>query len=44
MLTLYTTPVIYLFLDQLRQRWALRRRRAGNLPMLEWQAPHPSAG
>jgi hypothetical protein len=44
MLTLYTTPVIYLALDQLRQRWALRRRREGNLPAPGWQAPHPSAG
>jgi multidrug efflux pump subunit AcrB len=42
MLTLYTTPVIYLALDQLRQRWALRR--AKNLPALDWQAPQPSAG
>jgi hypothetical protein len=32
MLTLYTTPVVYLVLDQLRQRWAVRRRRAKNLP------------
>jgi hypothetical protein len=37
LLTLYTTPVIYLALDRLRQRWALRRRRAGNLPALDWQ-------
>jgi len=44
MLTLYTTPVIYLALDQLRQRWALRRRRAGNLPAPGWQTPQPSAG
>ncbi|PYJ41802.1 MAG: hypothetical protein DME86_07155 [Verrucomicrobia bacterium] len=43
MLTLYTTPVIYLFLDQLRQRWALRRRGA-NLPAPGWQTPQPSAG
>src|SRR5207253_2007393 len=43
MLTLYTTPVIYLFLDQLRQRWALRRRGA-NLPAPGWQTPEPSAG
>jgi len=25
MLTLYTTPVIYLWLDQFRQRWSRRR-------------------
>jgi Cu/Ag efflux pump CusA len=41
--TLYTTPVIYLALDQLRQHWALRRRRAGNLPALDWQTAQPSA-
>ncbi len=29
-LTLYTTPVIYLMLDKLRQRWARRRRAAAN--------------
>jgi multidrug efflux pump subunit AcrB len=43
MLTLYTTPVIYLALDQLRQRRALRRR-GNNLPALGWQSPQPSAG
>jgi multidrug efflux pump len=30
-LTLYTTPVIYLYLDRLRL-WALRRRAARPLP------------
>jgi multidrug efflux pump len=30
-LTLYTTPVIYLYLDRLRL-WALRRRAGGQLP------------
>ena len=44
MLTLYTTPVVYLFLDQLRQRWALGHRRAKNLPAPGWQTPQPSAG
>jgi multidrug efflux pump subunit AcrB len=43
MLTLYTTPVIYLALDQLRQRRALRRSRGKNLPALGWPAPQPSA-
>jgi Cu/Ag efflux pump CusA len=42
MLTLYTTPVIYLALDQLRQRRALRR--SGNLPAVSWQTPQPSTG
>jgi multidrug efflux pump len=28
MLTLYTTPVVYLYLDRFRLRWARRRRRA----------------
>jgi multidrug efflux pump len=28
MLTLYTTPVVYLYLDRLRLRWARRRGRA----------------
>jgi multidrug efflux pump len=27
MLTLYTTPVIYLWLDQLRQSWSQKRAR-----------------
>ena len=44
MLTLYTTPVVYLILDQLRQRWALGHRRAKNLPAPGWQTPQPSAG
>jgi hydrophobe/amphiphile efflux-1 (HAE1) family protein len=44
MLTLYTTPVIYLALDQLRQRRALRRSRGRNLPAMGWQAPQPSTG
>jgi predicted RND superfamily exporter protein len=39
MLTLYTTPVIYLALDQLRQRRELPGRDEGNLPALGWQAP-----
>jgi multidrug efflux pump len=42
LLTLYTTPVIYLALDQLRQRRALRRR-GKNLPALGWQSPQPVA-
>jgi multidrug efflux pump len=42
MLTLYTTPVIYLALDRLRQRRALRRR-GKNLPALGWQSPQPVA-
>jgi multidrug efflux pump subunit AcrB len=29
MLTLYSTPVIYLWLDQFRQRWQRRRSHAG---------------
>ena len=44
MLTLYTTPVIYLALDRLRQRRALHGCDDGNLPALGWQAPRPSAG
>ena len=43
MLTLYTTPVIYLVLDQMRQRWALRRQREKHLPAVGWQSPQPSA-
>jgi multidrug efflux pump len=42
MLTLYTTPVIYLVLDRLRQRRTLRRR-AKNLPALGWQSTQPAA-
>ena len=44
MLTLCTAPVIYLALEQMRQRRRPRRRRAGNLPALGWPAPQPSAG
>jgi multidrug efflux pump len=44
MLTLYTTPVIYLVLDQLRQRWAVHRRPAKNLTASGWQTPQPSVG
>ena len=29
MLTLYTTPVVYLYLDRMRLRWANRRSRRG---------------
>jgi hypothetical protein len=29
-LTLFTTPVIYLWFDGLSQRWAARRSRAGS--------------
>jgi multidrug efflux pump len=43
MLTLYTTPVIYLVLDRLRQRRALRRH-GKDLPALGWQSPQPAAG
>jgi multidrug efflux pump len=42
MLTLYTTPVIYLVLDRMRQRRASRRGRK-NLPALGWQSPQPAA-
>jgi multidrug efflux pump len=42
-LTLYTTPVIYLALDQLRQRRKLRRS-VEKLPGAGWQSPQPSAG
>src|SRR4051812_1408963 len=42
MLTLYTTPVIYLALDQLRQRRRLRRT-AENLPGVGWRSPQPVA-
>ncbi len=41
-LTLFTTPVIYLALDQLRQRRKLRRRHVENLPALAWRVPQPS--
>src|ERR1022692_2439568 len=40
MLTLYTTPVIYLALDQLRQRRRKLRRKIAVLPPLAWS---PSA-
>ncbi|MEY2519998.1 MAG: multidrug efflux pump [Verrucomicrobiota bacterium] len=43
MLTLYTTPVIYLAFDQLRQRRKLRRC-VEKLPGAGWQSPEPSAG
>jgi hypothetical protein len=43
-LTLYTTPVIYLALDHLRQHRAFRRRPGKNQPALGWQAPQPSVG
>jgi multidrug efflux pump len=32
-LTLYTTPVIYLYLDRLRLRWEAFRRRSGRAPI-----------
>ena len=35
-LTLYTTPVIYLALDQLRQRKRTRASRGGNLRPIRW--------
>ena len=44
MLTLYTTPVIYLFLDQLRRRGALHRGSAGSVPALDRPTLQPSAG
>jgi multidrug efflux pump len=34
MLTLYTTPVVYLYLDRLRLRWAAFRRRRFRRPVL----------
>ena len=34
MLTLYTTPVVYLYLDRLRLRMTRRRRRSGQVPEL----------
>jgi multidrug efflux pump len=42
-LTLYTTPVIYLALDRLRERRTLRPSRGKSEPALGWQAPQPSA-
>ena len=44
MLTLYTTPVIYLALDQLRQRRKVQRKQTGPMPGLAWPGrPEPSA-
>jgi multidrug efflux pump subunit AcrB len=37
MLTLYTTPVVYLYLDRLRLRWEAFRRA-------HWRRPAPAAG
>ena len=34
MLTLYTTPVVYLYLDRMRLRWATLRRRRFRRPVL----------
>ncbi len=34
MLTLYTTPVVYLYLDRMRLRWAALRRRRFRRPVL----------
>jgi len=45
MLTLYTTPIIYLFLDQHPQRRHKRRRVIVDLPPLGWpQFAGPSGG
>ena len=45
MLTLCTTPIIYLFLDQLRQRRKKRRRDIVDLHPLGWpQFAGPSGG
>ena len=45
MLTLYTAPIIYLFLDQLRQRRKKRRRDIVDLHPLGWpQFAWPSGG
>ncbi len=38
MLTLYTTPVIYLALDRLRQRWTKRHKHLAEVPPVAW--PH----
>ena len=38
MLTLYTTPVIYLVLDRLRQRWTKRHKHLAEVPPVAW--PH----
>jgi multidrug efflux pump len=40
MLTLYTTPVVYLYLDRL-QRWLQRRRAAHHSPRMADTAPGP---
>jgi multidrug efflux pump len=44
MLTLYTTPVIYLVFDQLRERRAVHRSGGKSHSAPGWQAPQPSAG
>jgi len=45
MLTLYTTPIIYLFLDQLRERRKKRRSDIVDLHPLGWpQFAGPSGG
>jgi multidrug efflux pump subunit AcrB len=43
MLTLYTTPVIYLALDQLRQRWKERREATHLTPIGPRRIANPSA-
>jgi multidrug efflux pump len=43
MLTLYTTPVIYLALDQLRQRRKERRKATRLTPIGPQQVANPSA-
>ena len=35
LLTLYTTPVVYLYLDRLRLRWEAVRHRGGRRPVAE---------
>jgi multidrug efflux pump len=40
-LTLYTTPVVYLYLDRLRH-WSMRRRRRGGSPGPSIDAPKPA--
>jgi Cu/Ag efflux pump CusA len=42
-LTLYTTPVIYLALDQLRQRWKERREATHLTSIGARRIPNPSA-
>jgi multidrug efflux pump len=39
-LTLYTTPVIYLYLDRFRL-WAMRNRRSSGAPFAPGHAPQP---